>query len=434
MSKVDLNRFSQQIERLELANRAASADALSSSPKHAFHQPVHVMYGGAHLFTEKTFEKIAKLSIEAFRFAAPNASALNARCGQGWSGEFANEIFKRVEAKILSAPLEDYRIDFEDGYGVRSDDEEDAHAVSTARVVVATANDQYTPKNIGIRLKPLSTSGMRRSLKTLALFVESFSRERKQHLPGPKHLIVTLPKVTNAEQVATLVEILDGYEKDLHLGHSFFSIELIIESPEAFLGRDGTIPLASFMHAAAGRCRSLHFGVYDFTSSIGIGSAGQSVDHLACDFARMWIQLGAALAPNVTVSDGIISRLPILPKELNEESRSQFDSAWLYNYQQMTRSLANGYYQGWDLHPCQLPIRHIANHVYVLRELEGAAARLKAFAAKSAQASHVGGVFDDRASVLGLLNFFDRAIASGVVSSQEIAAAGVDLPAVRKSI
>ena len=131
MSKVDLNRFSQQIERLELANRAASADALSSSPKQAFHQPVHVMYGGAHLFTEKTFEKITKLSIEAFRFAAPNAGALNARCGEGWSGEFASEIFKRVETKILKAPLEDYRIDFEDGYGIRSDDEEDAHAVST---------------------------------------------------------------------------------------------------------------------------------------------------------------------------------------------------------------------------------------------------------------------------------------------------------------
>jgi hypothetical protein len=188
------------------------------------------------------------------------------------------------------------------------------------------------------------------------------------------------------------------------------------------------------MHAAAGRCRSLHFGVYDFTSSIGIGSAGQSVDHLACDFARIWIQLGAALAPNVTVSDGIISRLPILPKELNEESRRQFDSAWLYNYRQMTRSLANGYYQGWDLHPCQLPIRHIANHVYVLRELEGAVARLKAFVAKSAQASHVGGVFDDRASVLGLLNFFDRAISSGVVDRSELLRSGIELDEIRQTI
>ena len=434
MSKVDLNRFSKHIERLELANRAASVDAVSASPKHPFHQPVHVLYGGAHLFTEKTFEKIASLAKDAFKFAVPNAATLKARCGEGWTDAFTNDVFTRVGAKIASHPLEDYRIDFEDGYGVRSDEEEDAHAVSAARVLLSTAHGNYAPQNIGLRIKPLSSGSMRRSLKTLTLFVESLSQHRQQHHTVPKHLIVTLPKVTNAEQVATLVEILDAYEKDLHLGHGFFSVELIIESPEAFLGRDGSIPLASFIHSAAGRCRSLHFGVYDFTSSLGIGSAGQSIDHLACDFARIWIQIGAALAPHLVVSDGIISRLPLLPKELTEESKRQFDASWLYNYQQMMRSLTNGYYQGWDLHPCQLPIRHIANHVFVLREFEGAVNRLRAFLAKSAQASHVGGVFDDRASVLGLLNFFDRAVASGVVSLQEVAGVGIDLPVVRKSI
>ena len=434
MSKVDLNRFSKHIERLELANRAASADALHASPKHPFHQPVHVMYGGAHLFTEKTFEKIALMAREAFKFAAPDASALNMRCGELWNEKFSLELFKRVESKIFSVPLEDYRIDFEDGYGVRSDEEEDAHAVAVASILLEAAASDYAPKNIGIRIKPLSTSGMRRSLKTLALFVESFSQALKLQTSGPKHLIVTLPKVTNAEQVATLVEILDGYEKDFHLGNGFFSIELIIESPEAFLGRDGTIPLASFMHAAAGRCRSLHFGVYDFTSSLGIGSAGQSIDHLACDFARMWIQVVAAVIPNVVVSDGIISRLPLLPKEVNASSRAHFDSAWKYNYDQMMRSLSNGYYQGWDLHPCQLPIRHIANTVFVLREFDGAVKRLKTFVERSSQASHVAGMFDDRASVLGLLNFFDRAISSGVIDKSELEKSGIDLAAVRQSV
>jgi citrate lyase beta subunit len=434
VSKVDLNRFSKHIERLELANRAASTEAVSVSPRHPFPQPVHVLYGGAHLFSEKTFEKIASLAKDAFKYAVPNAAALNSRCGESWTHAFSSDVFRRVESKIMSHPLEDYRIDFEDGYGVRSDDEEDGHAISAARVLLSSIHGQYAPKNIGIRIKPLSSGSMRRSLKTLTLFLESFDQSRQQQLTAPKHLIVTLPKVTNAEQVATLVEILETYEKDLHLSQGFFSIELIIESPDAFLGRDGSIPLASFIHSAAGRCRGLHFGVYDFTSSLGIGSAGQSIDHLACDFARIWIQIGAALAPHMAVSDGIISSLPILPKESTDESKRQFDATWLYNYQQMMRSLSNGYYQGWDLHPCQLPIRHIANHVFILREFEGAVTRLNTFLAKSAQASHVGGMFDDRASVLGLLNFFDRAISSAVVSQSDLKKAGVDLDVARSAI
>jgi hypothetical protein len=148
----------------------------------------------------------------------------------------------------------------------------------------------------------------------------------------------------------------------------------------------------------------------------------------------MWIQVVAALIPNVVVSDGIISRLPLLPKEVDASSRAQFDSAWKYNYDQMMRSLSNGYFQGWDLHPCQLPIRHIANTVFVLREFDGAVKRLKTFVERSSQASHVAGMFDDRASVLGLLNFFDRAISSGVIDKSELEKSGIDLVAVRQSV
>lgn len=434
MSKVDLNRFATHIERLELANRAASVDAMSSAHRHAFHQPVHVLYGGAHLFSEKTFEKVASLAEQAFKYAVLDAHDLNVLCGEGWSDDFARDIFLRCEKKVTQSPLEDYRIDFEDGYGVRSDEEEDSHAIAAAKTLAAVAGARFSPTNIGIRIKPLSTAGMRRALKTLALFVDGIQKARGSHASGLKHLIITLPKVTNAEQVATLVEILDGYEKEYHLGHGFFSIELIIETPSAFLGADGTIPLASFLHSAAGRCRSLHFGVYDFTSSLGMGSAGQSIDHLACDFARIWIQIAASLAPNVTVSDGIISRLPLVPKEKNPETRELFDAAWRYNYRQMMRSLANGYYQGWDLHPCQLPIRHIANTVFVLREFEGAVNRLRTFVSRASQASHVGGMFDDRASVLGLLNFFDRAVSSGVLNADELLDSGVNIEDVRTSI
>jgi citrate lyase beta subunit len=430
---VDLNQFSAQIIRLEKSNRALANQALSLSPRHPHHHAVHVLYGGAQLFSEATFPKISRLANEAFHFAAPDAASLSALVGRNWSKEFSGDIFARVSAKLAREPLEDYRIDFEDGYGVRPDEEESRHAIEVATTVVKLAKSQAAPRSIGIRVKPLSTAAMRRSLTTLSVFMSQFAAVGGRGC-GLKFLIITLPKVTSAEQVTTMVDILEAYEQEFGFSSGFFRLEILIESPEAFLSIDGTIPIPSFIAAARGRCQSIHFGIYDFTSSLGIGSAGQSIDHLACDFARMWMQVAAGLAPGLGLSDGIISRLPLPPKEKTTSSLADFQEAWRYNYTQMTRSLTLGYYQGWDLHPAQIPVRHVANHVFVLQEFAGAAARLKTFLHKASQASHVAGVFDDRASVLGLLNFFERAMVAGILTTSEISAAGVDLEAVKRSI
>jgi citrate lyase beta subunit len=433
MTHVDLNSFGNQIARLEKANRAVESQSALLAPRHVHQHPVHVLYGGAHLFSEKTFSKISLLAKEAFQFAAPNPEALNQLVGVNWTSTLAENLFNRLTEKMNAEPLEDYRIDFEDGYGVRSDEEEDAHAVAAAKTLVHLASQNSVPRSIGFRIKPLSVGGMRRSLKTLALFVQTFV-DAGGKVTGLKHLVVTLPKVTNAEQVATLCDVLEGFENTHHMSPGFFTVEILVESPEAFLSADGTIPLPTFLLAARGRCRSVHFGVYDFTSSMGIGSAGQAIDHIAADFARMWMQVLSGLAPGLGLSDGIINRLPILPKHATPEAIEVFREIWRYNYQQMTRSLTNGFYQAWDLHPSQLHIRHAANYAFVLSELDGAISRLKTFMEKSSRASHVGGMFDDRASVLGLINFFDRALASGVIGVQELTDHGIDLKDVRQTI
>ncbi len=430
---IDLNKFAGQISRLERANRAIEAQAQTLATRHAHHQPSHVMYGGAHLFSEKTFSRISELALAAFDHAAPSPDALAELIEESWDRALTQKLYKKVLKKISTEPLEDYRIDFEDGYGVRSDIEEDQHAISAAKNLVQLSKNAQIPRSVGIRVKPLSMAGMRRSLRTINLFVEQFVLE--PDVQGAiKRLVVTLPKVTNCEQVTTIVDILEDFEERHHLAPGFFALEILIESPEAFLSIDGTIPLASIVGAAKGRCQSLHFGVYDFTSSLGIGSAGQSIDHLACDFARLWMQVAAGLAPGLGVSDGIISRLPIIPKVSNDESEAEFKATWRYNYQQIQRSLALGFYQGWDLHPAQLPVRHVANYVFFMRELDGAVARLKAFSEKASTASRVGGVFDDRASVLGLINFFNRAVVSGVLPSEDLEGLGIDLVKIRHSI
>ncbi|MCX6123792.1 MAG: hypothetical protein NTV34_03465 [Proteobacteria bacterium] len=279
---------------------------------------------------------------------------------------------------------------------------------------------------------------LKRSLRTLVLFVEQFVQAGGR-ASGLRHLTVTLPKVTNEAQVNGLVEILEKLESIHQLGDNFFDVELLIETPQAFLDTIGNIPLPRLIAAGKGRCVGIHFGVYDFTSSIGIGSAGQSIDHFACDAARFLMHLSAAAVPGVMVSDGIVNLLPIpihrsteglysslgLSETQIAENKLALANAWRINFEQMSRSLRFGCYQGWDLHPSQIAIRHVVNRAYVLREFDAAALRLKGFLDRSAQASTFGSTFDDRASARGLVHFMKRALSSGIITAEALNQQGI---------
>lgn len=440
MAIVDFGRFASQFSLLEQASLRLERQITKLQPTRRGQQPVHVVYGGAHMFKVGTVEKLNRLALSSFESLVSNGESLTTLLGESWDRSFADDIYERVHKKLQNHAIEDYRIDFEDGYGARDEAEEDGHAAESAIALVEALHTKKIWSKIGIRIKPLSIVTMKRSVKTLLQFIESYCDAGGRETPLHQ-LIVTLPKVTCAEQVRALVEILELLESQYKLPHHFFVVELLIETPEAVLSVDGRITLPSLIEAAQGRCASLHFGLYDFTSSLGIGSAGQAIDHVACDFARMWMQIAAGLAPGLGISDGIINVLP-LPKHRGDsltapqqqENEKILTDAWRYNYQQMMRSLDHGFYQGWDLHPAQVPIRHVANHVYVLRELPGAVKRMLGFLGQSAQASRVGSLFDDRASVLGLLNFADRSIASGIVCDVDFKAVGVDLDQLRAMI
>ena len=440
MAVVDFGRFAAQFSLLEQSSLRLERQAAKLQPTRRMQQPVHVVYGGAHMFQAGTVEKLSRLACSSFEAIAADGISLKELLGESWEPAFAEDIYRRVHSKLQNHAIEDYRIDFEDGYGAREDAEEDRHATESAVSLVEALRAKKIWSKIGIRIKPLSVTTMKRSVKTLLHFIESFcaagGRETALH-----QLIVTLPKITAPEQVRAIVEILQQLETEHRLPANFFGLELLIETPEALLAVDGSVPLPAMIAAAQGRCVSLHFGLYDFTSSLGIGSAGQAIDHVACDFARMWMQIAASLAPGVGISDGIINILPIpkhrgdaLTTAQQEENKKTLTHAWRYNYQKMMRSLDQGFYQGWDLHPAQVPIRHVANHVYVLRELPVAIKRMLGFLGQSAQASRVGALFDDRASVLGLLNFADRAIASGILSDVDFKTNGVDLDQLRAMI
>ena len=97
------------------------------------------------------------------------------------------------------------------------------------------------------------------------------------------------------------------------------------------------------------------------------------------------------------------------------------------SYEHIRHSLATGFYQGWDLHPAQLPIRYAATYAFFLESLQSASDRLKGFVEKAAQATLLGDVFDDAATGQGLLNFFLRALSCGAINSEEALKTGLSI-------
>jgi hypothetical protein len=395
-------------------------------------QPIHVVYGGAQLFKAETPGRLGALALELIRNYTPDASSFGASLGLP-PGELTDSVFERTVAKLEREPVEDFRIDFEDGYGYRSDAEEDGHAVSTAQFLARGAGKPGFPPFIGIRIKPFTEALRARSARTLDLFLTALF-EQTSHLPN--NFVITLPKISVATQVSALVELLGKLETRHGLGAGSLKIELMIETPQSIINSSGWCGIPRFIDAAEGRCRGLHFGPYDYSASCNIAAAEQRLDHPACDFARHVMQVSAA-DRGVFLSDGPSTILPIprhrIPANEQEktENRAIVQRAMRHHFDLVQRSLAHGYYQGWDLHPGQLPTRYAAVYAFFLKSLDSAAARLRNFVDKAAQATLVGDVFDDAATGQGLLNFLLRGVNCGAFTEQEAATSGLTIDELR---
>jgi len=418
------------VARLRRANASFARKYPGDSPER---QPVHTLYGGAQLFTADSAPKLGELALRALREHAPDAHVLGNALGL--PRELSARVHPRVMAKLEREPVEDFRIDFEDGYGHRPDAEEDDDAVRTAEEVAKGMAAGSLPPFIGIRVKPLSGELYTRSLRTLDIFVTTLAGSTKGHLPA--HFVVTLPKVTIPEQVRTVARVASVLEKKTRLAPGSLRLELMVETPQSILGEDGAVALRALVAAGEGRVRGAHFGTYDYTASCNITAAHQSMTHPACDFAKHVMQVALA-GTGVSLSDGATNIMPVAPHraapdgpELTDEqlrrNRAAIHRAWKLHFDHVRHSLVHAYYQGWDLHPAQLPTRYAAVYSFFLEGLEAAARRLRGFTEKAAQATLLGDVFDDAATGQGLLNFFLRGLGCGAITPEEAAATGLHL-------
>ncbi len=406
------------LEKLRLANAALTARFPGESPAR---QPVHTVYGGAHLFKANTAQRLGELALAALRDYAPNAESF----AEALELPSAETVYRRTIDKLTREPVEDFRIDFEDGYGSRPDAEEDGHAIQAAIEVARGVSEGTLPPLIGIRIKPLTEETRGRSFRTLELFVTTLAQQTRRF----PDFVVTLPKVTVPEQVETLAELCELLETVTGLSPGSLKLELMVETTQSIIGPDGTAALPKLVAAARGRCTGAHFGTYDYTAACNITAAHQRMSHPACDFAKHVMQVCLS-GTGVALSDGATNVMPVAPhhptqdrpeltSEQREENKAVVHRAWRLGFADIQHSLVNGFYQGWDLHPAQLPVRYAAVYTFFLGGLDSAGRRLSSFIQKAAQATLLGDVFDDAATGQGLLNYFLRAINCGAITVEE---------------
>jgi citrate lyase beta subunit len=410
------------LNRLSEANRENDRRFPGDS---ADRQPIHTVYGGAHLFKAETAATFGAHALKTLDVYAPDPQALGV----------SEAVYARVVEKLRREPVEDFRIDFEDGYGNRPDAEEDAHAVHAAQELVRGRTVDSFPPFIGIRIKPLTEALHERSLRTLDLFLATLLNANGGELPPG--FVVTLPKVAIPEQVWALVQSFLHFEKRYCLNPGALKLELMIETTQSIIDHRGQIAIPDLLEAAEGRCRGLHFGVYDYTAACNVTAEYQSMAHPAAVFARNVLQVYAA-GRGVTISDGATTILPIGPhrgdaltEQQKNENRAVVRGAMKMHFDDVQGSLRNGIYQGWDLHPAQLPTRYAAAFSFFHESLPVAATRLRNFVNKAAQATLVGNVFDDAATGQGLLNFFLRGYNCGALTEEEALSAGLTMEELR---
>lgn len=357
-------------------------------------QPVHTCYVPADRATDDLPVQWGAAALSALEEHAPGPRAFAEVLGL--PAELAEPVHEKVVAKLAREPVEDLRIDFEDGYGLRADADEDADAVRCAGLV---GGSRLAPPWVGIRFK--SFERFERGVRTLDLFLT-------QLVEVPGGLVLTFPKVTAVEQVEALVELLGLLEERLGWPAGRLRFEIQVETTQSIVDETGSFALPKYLAAGQGRVSGLHFGTYDYTAACGLAATEQHLAHAACDFARHVMQVSAA-GTGVRLSDGSTNVLPV-------GDRDAVHAAWRNHFGLTLRSLTHGFYQGWDMHPAQLVTRYAANYAFYLGNAGADAKRLRAYVDKAD-----AGVLDEPATAQALAMSLRRALDCGALSSDDLA-------------
>ncbi|MEP7144990.1 MAG: phosphoenolpyruvate kinase [Ferruginibacter sp.] len=427
-------------------------------------QAVHTVYGGANLFKSDTSVRMGEIALHNFKTYAPDfvklanilqldgyqhlphlkkdievltkkldaSSGVGRKTGAAW---LSYSVYNKIIKKLQTEAIEDFRIDFEDGFGNRPDAEEDDTAVNAACELATGMLNKTIPPFIGIRIKPFTEDLKSRGVRTLDIFLTTLLQQTNGVLPG--NFVVMLPKVTIPEQVITLVRLFEIIERQHALEPGTLKMETMVEATQIIMDEEGRNPLMRIVRAGEGRLIAAHFGTYDYTASCGITAKYQTMAHSVCDFAHHVTKVALGNT-GIFLSDGATNVIPIGPHRGDNlsfeqliENREAVHNAWRIGFKHTTHSLINGLYQGWDLNPAQVPMRYAATYHFFLSSYDDAVYRLKTFVDRAATSTLSGDIFDDAATGQGLLNFFLKAMNCGAITEDEALVTGLTIDEIR---
>lgn len=427
-------------------------------------QAVHTVYGGANLFKADTCMKMGEIALRNLQTYAPDfitlANVLKFEGHEELPGDekkaaklikkldkmdeaerkkhpawLAHTVYNKIIQKLKTEPVEDFRIDFEDGFGNRPDEEEDATAVNAANELAEGMRNNSISPFIGIRIKPFTEDLKSRGVRTLDIFLTTLLQQTGGQLP--ENFVVMLPKVTIPEQVSTMVRLLEIIEKKNNMPAGSLKMETMVEATQIIMDEEGRNPLMKIVRAGEGRLIAAHFGTYDYTASCGITAKYQTMAHPVCDFAHHMTKVALG-GTGIFLSDGATNVMPVAPHrgeklsvKQEKENRQSVHNAWRIGYNHTMHSLINGFYQGWDLNPAQLPMRYAATYNFFLSSMDDATNRLRIFVERAAISTLTGDIFDDAATGQGLLNFFLKAMNCGAITEEEATATGLSIEEIR---
>lgn len=423
-------------------------------------QPVHTVYGGADLFSAGSAEKMGKIAIRSLANNAANfvelakvvqfeghehlptdeasINTLVSKMDSLSEGERKKEkawlsytVYNKIKDKLETEAMEDFRIDFEDGFGNRSWEEEDATAIQAALETAKGMEQNSLPPFIGIRIKPFTEDMKERGSRTMDIFLSTLSEATGGKLPA--NFVVMLPKVTIPQQIEALIKMFEVIEAKTAIPSGAIKMEMMVETTQSVINKDGKNPLRSFYLASKGRMIATAFGTYDYTASCNITAKYQDMGHAVCDFAHHFMKVALGHT-GLWISDGATNVMPIGPHrgdnmtaEQLAENKAVVHRNWKKAFDHTRYSLYKGMYQGWDLNPAQFPMRYAAVYSFFLESYDDAAERLKAFVERAARATLTSDVFDDAATGQGLLNYFLRGLNCGALTEAEALATGLTI-------
>lgn len=379
--------------------QAADADLAARYPGDSTaRQPIHTVYVPADRFGASTVTEWGTEALRLLDAYAPDAATLAAAVGEDPAD--VAEVLPAIRARLAGRPIEDLRVDFEDGYGNRPDAEEDA---DLARVLDIFADAEHRPDWFGIRFKCFEAPVRARGLRTLAAFVAGSVSDGSL----PDGFTLTLPKVTSVEQIEAMVFACATIEGSLGLDPGAIGFEIQVETAQSIMDADGRATVARMIHAAEGRATSLHYGTFDYSAGLGIAAAYQAADHPAADHAKNVMQVAAAQT-GVRMSDGSTNVVAFGDAE-------QAAATWRLHVGLVDRALVRGIYQGWDMHPGHLVSRYLATYLFFRRAMPSAADRLRAYVARVE-----GDVMDEPATARMLSHALLRGIRCGAIDLDEV--------------